>query len=115
MSRVSGMVIEAQVTFLSQLDGGRRTIAIADGRYRPHVVVEEPAGGAKEAGSEEYLGVGFEGDGRYLVPGSPHPVTLVPLFPDRVDYGALVEGVSFTIREGGRVVGHGVVVSRSLG
>ncbi len=36
------------------------------------------------------------------------------MYYPRVDYSALQTGVTFTVREGGRIVGHGVVVSSDL-
>jgi translation elongation factor EF-Tu-like GTPase len=32
--------------------------------------------------------------------------------PDQYDYPSVIEGATFTIREGGKIVGHGVVEKR---
>ncbi len=36
------------------------------------------------------------------------------MYYPRVDYSTLQTGVTFTVREGGRIVGHGVVVTSTL-
>ena len=70
--------------------------------YRPHLVVK-PAG--------TYLGVCFVAGPPSVEPGTEAPVILDLMYPG-VDYGALVPGATFEIREGPNTVGEGTVVRR---
>jgi translation elongation factor EF-Tu-like GTPase len=110
--------VDAVVTFLSPEQGGRQHLAWDDYRYRPHLVVGDPdqrhAIVENRKGVEEYLGVSFGGNGRELAFGVPHDVTLTLAYHPNVDYAALQPGATFTIREGGTVVGFGVVKARSV-
>ncbi|MCA8955625.1 MAG: hypothetical protein KDC87_06100 [Planctomycetes bacterium] len=100
--------IACRLTFLCPDDGGRERPVCDDPNYRPHLVVE----GDPES---TFLGVQFTGEGTELVPGFDHLVHLVLAYWPDVDYRALVPGARFTVREGGRVVGSGVVVEHSPG
>ncbi len=109
--------IIADIEMLHSNDGGRmRAIAIdADSRYMPHLVIDDRANRVAQQGvngvSENYMGVWFApalavtdartGSGRY-------PLRL--MYHSIVDYTALTPGATFTIREGDKIVGHGVVV-----
>ncbi len=106
--------IEAYVTFLSADDGGRHQPALNSPLYRPHVVVGDPCQRTalvddRSYGTEEYLGVSFDGDGTPLRAGPAHQVMLRTLYAPKVDYSALVAGQTFTVREGPAVVAFGVV------
>lgn len=115
---VTAQLIECEVTFLSKQEGGRNSppIQLSSGLYRPHLVVGDPRQRVAKMSkdnvlTEEYLGVVFCG-------GTDHPcvnestiVTLrliYPVYPDLID--KLKEGVTFTIREGARIVGFGKVL-----
>jgi hypothetical protein len=76
--------IEAEVTFLSPDAGG---------------FCEEP-----------YLGVVFISGPAQSTAGQPSRVTLLLGYYPDVDYSALRDGATFTVREGGRVVGFGKVL-----
>ena len=107
--------ISAVVTFLLPEEGGRPTPVRDAWGYRPHLVVGDPSQRkaivtAGRECTESYLGVGFDGNGALLVAGQPHTVTLSLIYFPDVDYSALVAGATFTIREGGFVVGFGHVV-----
>lgn len=107
--------ISAMVTFLSTEEGGRTHPVHDSPTYMPHVVVGDPGQRAvmvDETGlsTESYLGVRFTGDGQQLTPGVEYGVQLELLYLGRVDYSELVPAATFTIREGGRVVGFGSVV-----
>jgi hypothetical protein len=84
--------------------GGRLTrIRSSAGRhYIPHVVVD----------NGEYLGVRVTLTGFDLLPGETTELILEPLYPELVDYSTLSVGTSFEIREGPKVVGHGVILAR---
>jgi translation elongation factor EF-Tu-like GTPase len=106
--------IEAKVTFLAGSEGGRSQPARNSDQYRPHIVVGDATQRiAKTADDgrtliENYLGVRFTGGGDTMEPGQSYEVQLELLYPD-VDYRSLVSGATFTIREGGRIVGFGEI------
>ncbi|WP_165700994.1 hypothetical protein [Crateriforma conspicua] len=104
---------------LTASEGGRkRGIEIdVNARYMPHLAIDDRTNrvartDSKNQSTEHYMGVQFEpalsvtdtatGSGRY-------PLCL--MYYPRVDYTTLKTGATFTVREGGRIVGHGVVVS----
>jgi len=95
--------MRARVTLLSTAAGGRHTgIRSSAGRqYMPHVVVDDG----------EYLGVRVTLTGPDLLPGETTELTLEPLYPEQVDYSPLSVGTSFELREGPKVVGHGVILA----
>jgi len=68
----------------------------------PHAVVE---------GTTEYLGVCFL-DGPRVVAGEPGVFTLSLMYHPEVDYSALKPGVTFSVREGGKVVATGRVMTK---
>lgn len=107
---------------LPQADGGRsRGINIDNyARYMPHLVVDDRSNrtaktDANGVSTEHYMGVVFEpaqsltdpstGSGRYPLRLMYHP---------NVDYNSLLVGTTFTVREGGRIVGHGIVIRRDF-
>ena len=114
--------IVADIVMLSPSEGGRKHgIEInPEWRYMPHLAVDDRANrkartDASNQSLEHYMGVLFEralsvvdpktGSGQY-------PLRL--MYYPRVDYSTLRSGATFTVREGGRIVGHGVVVSSHL-
>ncbi len=110
-------VIRASVTFLTPEEGGRSQSAYDSPLYRPHLVVGDPTQRAAltdDTGSatEKYLAVRFTGDGTELPAGEPQEVTLELVRSQEVDYSDLSPGSTFTIREGGRVVGFGHVLEQ---
>jgi len=107
--------IRASVTFLTPERGGRSRPVLDGPLYRPHFVVREagadgPDVSPSEKADNKYLGVQFTGDGRALQPGLEHHVQVDLIYAPEVDYSALRPGVTFTIREGGSVVGFGRVL-----
>jgi translation elongation factor EF-Tu-like GTPase len=62
---------------------------------------------------ENYLGVCFTGNGEAFVPGESSDVVLQLSYHPEVDYDQLFSGSTFTIREGGQIVGFGVVKNRT--
>jgi hypothetical protein len=107
--------ITAAVTFLSPQQGGRSKDVYDSPLYRPHLVLSDPnerVARVDDAGvsTENYLGVQFTGDDRTLPAGIEHHVTLVLSYLPEVDYSGLVSGATFTIREGGLIVGFGHVI-----
>jgi hypothetical protein len=123
-------LMECEVTFLTEQEGGRRSMPIlSGGKYWPHVVVGDPsqrkviltermmpveyADGTKGEEwtdkyiDEEYLGVRFESGPANGKLGEPLIVTLlVPFWSDDPIYKKLSPSATFTLREGGTIVGH---------
>jgi len=107
----------ADVTFLTESEGGRRTPPILTLQYRPHIVIQSPEvrcalvdddGFNREA----YLGICFLDAPIDFQPGRAAEVTLELMYHPRVDYGLVLPDATFTVREGGKVVGYGRVISR---
>lgn len=105
--------VEAEVTFLSTEDGGRNCMPVWLG-YKPHLVVQSPdvrvAMYVKGVSAEDYLGVIFLAGPEPFVAGQTFSVKLGLGYHPEVNYIALQEGATFTIREGGRIVGYGKVL-----
>ncbi|MEQ8836540.1 MAG: hypothetical protein RID07_07020, partial [Lacipirellulaceae bacterium] len=109
----------AKVTFLKTEEGGRQKAPAfrTSHKYFPHVVVQSPD--AREATRDEngylvedYLGVQFIDDPNDYELGQTAEVKLLLFYHPRVDYSKLVPDATFTIREGGKIVGFGAVQSR---
>ena len=111
--------IVADIVMLTASEGGRsRGLEVdVELRYMPHLVIDDRANRVAKTDMnnqsiEHYMGVLFgpalsisdaaTGSGRYQLRLMYHP---------RVDYTTLKTNATFTIREGGRVVGHGIVIS----
>lgn len=91
--------IEAEITFVATVDGGRR--GSAQSGYRPdHDLGLETLNGA----AHEYL------DQEWVEPGATARAYLRFLAPE-YQAGRLYPGFKFTVQEGRRIVGHGVVVA----
>jgi translation elongation factor EF-Tu-like GTPase len=112
--------IEVDVTFLSISEGGRQHplyFGAYPGQYWPHLVVGDPK--QRKAivrdGNvliEEYLGVTFLDGPEVIHPGDSFAAKLSLMYHPDVDYSAVVPGATFTIREGGQIVGFGRVTRR---
>jgi len=107
--------IIAEVVMLAPEDGGRQTLV--DEGYVPHVVVQDRA--VRHAtvddrgqGNEKYLGVRLILCDGLSAAGVSSELKFELMYWPQVDYSKVVPGASFTIREGARIVGHGVVLSR---
>jgi hypothetical protein len=110
LERSMASTVRAQVTLLPELKRGRSWSA---GAYRPHLLVGDPSDRTPtpsgSALADAYLGVEFRGSKGEIAPGQSIEVELVLLY-DGINYGALVPGATFTVREGPTVVGYGAVV-----
>jgi len=115
MELVSRSLIEANVTFLSAEEGGRKHPAENGPYYSPHLVVGDPnrriaiLADDNRTLTDAYLGVRFLGEGGPLKPNQPYDVRLLLIFYPHPGYNALVSGATFTIREGPKIVGYGRV------
>lgn len=111
-------IIRAQVTFLSREDDGGSTMpCLSSGQYRPHLVIQPPDVGAAKVidayGTiDDYSGVRFLSAARELIPDHVLDCSMELMYHPRVDYAAVREGATFTLREGGKVIGFGVVTGR---
>lgn len=111
--------IIASITFLTKDEGGRSQPVYANQDYRPHIVIGDP--NQREALVDEnnrilehYVGVCFGGNaGEELVPGITQSVSLTLTSHPNVDDSAVQPGATFTVREGGKIVGYGVVEERA--
>jgi hypothetical protein len=115
--------VDAEVTFLPTEEGGRRTLpdlsecTFPPRTYMPHIVVQSPdIRQPKTRGNEildDYLGVAFVGGSRVFEAGKAASVTLSLMYHPEVNYDALQPGVTFTLREGGQIIGFGRVIERT--
>lgn len=118
--------IEAEIVMLSTEDGGRISPlsgAAFGGIYRPHIVIGdrnqrkaivEVTPEHPRTLTEKYQGVAFiEGPEVEFVPVNEriHVVMALMYFPDNV-YEDVIPGATFTLREGGKIVGHGEILKR---
>ena len=107
-----------EMVFLSSQEGGRQSVPVfgTQAEYRPHLVVQDrTVRHARMTGNtvdERYLGVGFvDGPRQFSFGETIRCVLRLMYFPD-LDYAELTPGTTFTVREGARVVAHGVVLER---
>lgn len=111
-------IIKAEVTFLPESEGGRKTKPFLTQNYMPHIVIQshdshEAIVDNNKISQEEYLGICFlEATTDYSF-GETINVTLDLMYHPRVDYRAMQSDATFTIREGGKIVGHGRVIERN--
>jgi hypothetical protein len=111
--------VVASVVFFSHERGGRKRMpCLGSCQYMPHIVVKCPAGEGQEAavgdndGTEEYLGVRFVRGPQDVCRDSQIECELELMYYPGVNYAAVVTGAEFSIREGAKVVGVGIVIRR---
>jgi hypothetical protein len=91
---------------------------VLDGlQYRPHIVVGDPNQreaivGAGRVIAEEYLGVAFSSGPDRISLGHAIRVEMMLIYWPSLDYRKAVPGATFTLREGGRIVGQGRITRR---
>jgi hypothetical protein len=113
--------IEAALTLLPTSEGGRRgplDLSLEGSYYRPHIVVGDASQRQAIVGKgkiivEEYLGVQFRPAQVILLPSESARVIMDLLYYPNVDYTRAVPNAEFTLREGGRIVGYGMILRRS--
>ena len=116
--------IEAEVILLSKEEGGRSNpvIPIAyNGGLRPHIVIQDRSARKPKIGMraghpntilDEYLSVAFWSGPDPIPVSSPFLLTMyLWCHPDRM-YDGCIPGATFTIREGGKITGHGEIKRR---
>lgn len=111
--------VKAEVTFLRADEGGRKSPPSFTGehQYMPHIVVQ-PRHVRRASVSGEgsitdlYEGVAFvERPTDYEV-GTAGTFTFDLMYYPADPYDLVQRGATFTVREGGRIVAHGVVLER---
>jgi len=112
--------INAELTFLSDIGSSQlETPRILNEKYRPHLVVGSPKQrlvivkpGTNE-NTEHYLGVNFkQGPQNYKADEMIKAELNLVYYPEEL-YVELQPGATFTIREGGKIVGYGTVITRN--
>lgn len=106
-----------KVKFYSKKNGGREKLPIdllSSGKYRPHLVIGDPnqrnvIHNEMKIGKEEYLGITFVNQKTELKEEQEIEATISTLYSD-IDYNSLTTGATFTIREGGKIVGNGKIL-----
>jgi translation elongation factor EF-Tu-like GTPase len=119
-------VIEAEITFLSKEQGGRSKPfppnTLKTKTYRPHLVpgdvnqrepIMEMIDGLKQI-TETYLAVAFCDSPEEVPYDEPILVKMVLMYFPKLSYSEVVPGVTFTLREGGLIVGYGQVKSKHM-
>ena len=109
--------LRVRVKFFSKYDGGRTELPkdlLSSGNYRPHFVVGSPdqkqaIADENNVGLEDYLGVVFIKSRGSLMAEQELEASVSLLYPG-VDYSALKKEATFTIREGGKIVGNGKII-----
>ncbi len=104
--------IEVDATFLTREQGGRPYVPYlqaGSGGYPAHLVAQPPDV-RKASHIEDYLGVSFLDGPDWIIAGESARFLLELVYHPRVNYDALQPDATFTIREGGQIVGFGTVV-----
>ena len=113
--------IKAKITFLSEKEVGRPQMPEVNktSRYMPHLVVQDSdirnaiIRNTKLHPNElieEYLGVAFVSGPTPIISDKEGVYELALMYYPKVSYEKLIKGVTFTVREGARVVGFGEVI-----
>jgi translation elongation factor EF-Tu-like GTPase len=115
VDQASDLVVE--MTFLRHEEGGRVQLPGPPFRdYAPHLVVQnlEVRQATIKNGSciDDYLGVRFISGPEEYEAGQSARFRLQMIYTPLKSYDALQPGVTFTVREGYRIVGFGVVIER---
>jgi hypothetical protein len=83
----------------------------------PHLVIQSPDVRAPNLDSgniivDDYLGVRFLSGPKELLPERPLDCEMELMYHPKVNYDAVRARATFTLREGGRVIGFGIVTRR---
>ncbi|XZE44083.1 hypothetical protein SH467x_003670 [Pirellulaceae bacterium SH467] len=116
------LIVHAEITFLCEHEGGRKLLPImgVEAKYRPHIVIQDrtvrkPVVESDGVIREPYLGVQFNkelNDCESVSCEWTRRYELSLMYHPRVDYSAVLPGAKFTVREGGKIVGHGIALKR---
>src|SRR4051812_12549406 len=108
--------LRVRVKFFSAANGGREQLPqnlLSSRSYRPHFVIGDPNQKCalvddKNQSIEFYIGVAFVSQ-EELLTAEKEIIALVETMYSGVNYAPLKKGATFTIREGGSIVGNGEV------
>jgi hypothetical protein len=108
-------VVIAEVIFLRRDEGGRGSVVHCG--FMPHIVIQNRSTRAVTCdkdgrGNEDYLGVRFVECPPDYELGSKGRFEMELMYFSKVDYSQVIPGAEFTIRKGGRIIGHGEIQSR---
>jgi hypothetical protein len=82
----------------------------------PHIVIQSPDVRVPRCDGttilDDYLGIRFLSGPTTLLPQHSYDCEFGLMYHPRVDYDAVCVGATFTLREGGKVVGFGTVMER---
>jgi hypothetical protein len=110
--------LECSIVFLAASEGGRSSPlppgALSGNGYRPHLVIGDPAQrhailADGNRATEEYIGVAFQDGPAVPQVGMDMTCVLALMFYPHPMYDKLRPGVTFTVREGAKIVGYGRV------
>lgn len=115
--------ISIELVLLTPEEGGRMQPLTAEaygGHYRPHMVIESRNNrtarivvkdGVKTI-DDVYLGILFWTGPSQISIGSPFEVSVALMYAEHVAYNAAIPNAEFTLREGDKIVGHGIIKKR---
>jgi hypothetical protein len=114
--------IEAELTLLPEREGGRKyplDLSSEGVCYRPHIVIGDASQREAIVGNgnvviEEYLGVQFRPAPKTIHPGESNMVVMDLIYFPSVGYEKAMPGAGFTLREGDKIVGYGVITRRDF-
>jgi hypothetical protein len=91
---------------------------LSSGQYMPHLVIQSPDVRAAQVINaniivDDYLGVRFIAAPSELLLDEPLDCEMELMYHPTVNYDAVQKGATFTVREGGKVIGFGVVTNRT--
>ena len=104
--------LNVKVKFFSEENGGRTQLPknlLSFGEYRPHFIIGDLNQKATKKTPENYLGIVFISQKEPLIEEKEITAIVSTVYPD-VDYSSLKTGITFTIREGAKIVGNGSVL-----
>ena len=108
---------EADVTFISRSKGGRKSLPLSGTEnysYRPHIVLgdleQRKAIMDGNVITEPYISVAFHSFPEDLEFNKPFRAELALVFPQPGYRETLIEGATFTLREGATIIGFGTII-----
>jgi translation elongation factor EF-Tu-like GTPase len=116
--------IEAEVVLLAKDEGGRSNPVLPvayGGGLRPHIVLQDrsvrtPKIGVRDGQKnwilDDYISVAFWAGPDPVPISTPFTLTMILWCHPNPIYDDCIPGVTFTIREGGKIIGHGEIKRR---
>jgi len=112
--------ITADIVFLRPEEGGRVVVPLfnlTSSPYMPHIVIQDRAirsatVGPNGTGDELYQGIAFVKGPQNYRPGESGRFEMELMYFPNMPYDDVQSGATFTVREGAKIVAHGVVLER---